>query len=99
MKVKMKKIKYYIDHIKDEVCGAMEYAQKYIEYKSTHPQWAKMYSEMANAELNHAKYLHVIGAEHISSLSWVPEEDKEAWDKCTKRVTEKIVLIKLMLSQ
>lgn len=34
----MRKINKYIDHIKDEVDGAEEYAEKYIELKVNNPQ-------------------------------------------------------------
>jgi hypothetical protein len=58
-----------------------------------------MYSEMAAAELTHAKYLINMGDEYISSLTWVPEEDDEAWTKCAAKAYEKIAFIQLMLSK
>lgn len=45
---------YYNNQLKDELDGAMEYAQKAIHYKNEYPNWASMYMKMANAELDHA---------------------------------------------
>lgn len=95
----MKKVKYYICHIKEEMHCAEEYAEKYICYKQSHPQWSKMYSEMATAELNHANYLQIIGNEAISALSWVPEKCREHWEKCIAHKAEKEALVRLMLSK
>ena len=41
----MKKVDNYRDHIMEELDGAMEYAENYVVYKNTHPQWAQMYHE------------------------------------------------------
>lgn len=98
-KVKMRIVGYFIDHVKEELDGAMEYAEMYLSNKKNNISWSKMYSEMAAAELTHAKYLINMGDEYISSLSWVPEEDDEAWTKCTAKAYEKIAFIQLMLSK
>lgn len=96
---KLRIVGYYIEHIVDELDGAMEYAEMYISNKRTNPSWSKMYSEMANAELTHAKFLINMGDDYISGLSWVPEDDDEAWSKCTAKAYEKIAFIQLMLSK
>lgn len=95
----MKVVHKFVEAISEEMDGAKMYAEKYIEHKTSHPQWAKMYSEMAANELNHADYLHMIGQETIDNLSWVSEEDKEVWEKCGKRATEKGAVVKLMLTK
>lgn len=95
----MKKIKRYICAIKDELEGAMEYAEKYICYKQTKPQWAKMYADMAAAELTHAHNLHTMGTEAMTELSWIPEKDKECWEHCIAKMAEKEAMVKLMLSK
>lgn len=99
MKVSLKVIKYYIDGIKDELKGALEYAEKYVCYKKENPSWAKMYADMANAELMHASYLQTMGDEHISDLSWVPQDDRDAWNSCLRCAAEKMGMVKLMLSK
>lgn len=98
-KVKMRIIGYFIDHVTEELDGAMEYAEMYLSNKRNNSTWSKMYSEMANAELTHAKYLINMGDEYISGLTWVPEEDDEAWSKCTAKAYERIAFIQLMLSK
>ena len=85
--------------IEDEAESAMNYAEKYLEYKNSKPNWATMYSEMAKQELTHADYLLTIAKEAMSGIAWIPEEDKEAFDKCQKRALEKSAMTKLMLSR
>lgn len=85
--------------IEDEVDSAMDYAEKYLEYKNSKPSWASMYSEMAKQELTHSEYLTTIATEAMSDIAWIPEEDKEAFDKCQKRAMEKNAMVKLMLSR
>lgn len=95
----MKKVDKYVDGICDELHGAMCYAEKYIEYKNTNPQWARMYSEMANNELSHADNLKTIGEADITALSWISDDDKEKWEKCMTKFADKYALVKLMLSK
>lgn len=95
----MHKIKNYIYHIKEELCSAMDYAENYIEYKSSNPTWARTYFEMSEQELAHAEHLKDIYAKKIESFAWVSEEDKEEWEKCMNKYSEKEALVKLMLSK
>ena len=95
----MKKIEWMLGNIKDEVKGAMMYAESYVMHKTTHPDFARMYAEMANQELNHADYLTTIYKAQIDSFAYVPEDDKDMWDDCLKKVAEKSAIIKLMLSK
>ena len=85
--------------IEEETDSAMEYAEKYLEYKNSKPNWANMYQEMAKQELTHADYLLAIATEAMSNIAWIPESDKEAFDKCQKRSMEKAAMVKLMLSR
>lgn len=96
----MKKIDYYIDHIKEELCGAKEYAEKYIEYKLSKPTWAKMYNEMALAELTHARYLKEMGEQCWAELSqtYTAHDVVEDWEKCMNKYTDKVAWIKQMLA-
>lgn len=56
----MTSICYYNTQIKEELDGAKEYIEKAICCKQDHPDWAKLYAEMSEAELNHAKSLVMI---------------------------------------
>ena len=52
----MKMIERYIESLCEELDGAVEYAEYYIIYKTARPQWARMYKEMAESELQHADH-------------------------------------------
>ena len=98
----MTKIKKLAEHIEEEICGAKEYAEKYVECKAKGDmQWANRYKEMANDELKHAGYLHdkaVHDIEEISKVYKPTEEMEEKWEKCHKKFVEKTAWIKQMLT-
>lgn len=98
----MTKIKHYVEHIDDEICGAKEYAEKYIECKAKgNTSNANKYKEMANDELKHATYLHDIATQEIEELNKVFQptvEMQEKWDKSHKEYVEKVAWIKQMLA-
>ncbi len=98
----MTKIKKYAEHIADEIEGAKEYAEKYVECKSKGDmQWANRFKEMANDELKHANYLHEKATQEIDELSAVfkpTEEMQEKWNHCHKEFVEKTAWIKQMLA-
>ncbi|MBO7452238.1 MAG: hypothetical protein J6U54_18070 [Clostridiales bacterium] len=48
---------YFKQRIDDELEGAKEYIQDAISLKETHPAWAKVFAEMSDVELGHAKKL------------------------------------------
>lgn len=95
----MRKVERYVDAVCDELHGACRYAENYIYYAKSHPDWSKMYHDMATQELTHAGYLYQIGDAMIADLKWVSEEDKECWEKLGKKMAEKTALVKLMLSK
>ena len=92
------KIKHYMEAIHDEMCGAKEYALKYIEYKTSKSDWARMYEEMAEAELKHADYLSQMAQEYFDDLAWKSEDSKIEWEHCKNKMTEKTALVKMILS-
>lgn len=47
----------HILQIKEELDGAKAYIEDAITCKASHPDWAKLYASMSDAELTHAKYL------------------------------------------
>ena len=98
----MTKIKKLAGHIEEELVGAKEYAEKYVECKAKGDmQWANGYKEMANDELKHAGYLHDKAVQDIEEISKVykpTEEMEEKWEKCHKKYVGQTAWIKQMLS-
>ena len=98
----MTKIKKLAEHIEEEICGAKEYAEKYVECKAKgDTAWANRYKEMANDEMKHAGYLHdraVKDIEEISKVFTPTEKMEEKWEKCHKKYVEQTALIKQMLT-
>lgn len=98
----MTKIKKLAEHIEDELCGAKEYAEKYVEHKAKNDmQWANRYKEMANDELKHAGYLHdraILEIEEISKVFKPTVEMQEKWDKSHAKFVEHSAWIKQMLA-
>lgn len=98
----MTKIKKLAGHIEEELVGAKEYAEKYVEGKAKGDmQWANRYKEMANDELKHAGYLHDRAMQEIEEIGKVfkpTEEMEEKWEKCHKKYVGQSAWIKQMLS-
>lgn len=86
-----------IDHVKDELCGAKDYAYKYVEMKSEAPKWASKFREMAFAEMSHAEFFLQMAKEHAENVAWMSDKEKEAWSKCQSKASEKMAIIKMML--
>lgn len=95
----MRVIEMYIDLINEELDSAREYAEKYLEYKTSKPQWARMCSEMASDELKHAGYIQDIAQQTADGLSWMPDSTRDDWSYCVGHMGEKIALVKMMLSK
>ena len=95
----MKKINKMIKHVKEEICGACNYAEKYIIYKNSKPEWSRLYAEMANDEMEHALTLHKMYDEWMKELSYIKEEDKEAWEHLGAMVAEKVAEVRMLLSK
>ena len=97
----MRKIKEYVDHLKEEVESAKEYAEKYIECKAKgNTQRANRYKEMASDELKHATYVHewaVMEVEEISRVYKPPVDMMEKWEHEHKKFVEDVALIKKIL--
>lgn len=94
-------IKDMIDGIDDELCGAKDYAEKYLYEKAVdNPKFAKYYLDMANDEIRHAMHLHEIVVSEIEKLRKVytpPQEMLDMWEKSHKEYVEKTAWIKQML--
>lgn len=98
----MRSIKNYVEAIDEELEGAKDYAEKYVERKAKGDmQSANRYKEMANDELKHASYIHEWAVKEIDEISKVytaPVEMQEAWEKAHKEYVEKVAWIKQMLT-
>ena len=95
-------IKKYVEDIEEELEGAKEYAEKYVECKvKDNMSAANRYKEMAMDELKHSSYLHEWAVEEIEKISKVytpPVAMMEKWEKSHKEYVEKAAWIKQMLS-
>lgn len=98
----MTKIKKLAEHIEEELCGAKDYAEKYVECKAKGDmQWANRYKEMAQDELKHAGYIHDRSIQEIEELNKVfkpTQKMQEKWDKSHAEFVEKTAWIKQMLT-
>lgn len=98
----MRSIHAYVESIEDEIEGAKDYAEKYVEAKA-HGDMnkANRYKEMANDELKHAMYQHEWAVQKIDEVSKVfkaPQEMMEKWEKAHKSYVEKVAWIRQMLA-
>ena len=95
----MDKVKKMKCHLEDEAKGAKKYAEKYIFYVDSKPEWAQMYALMAKQEAEHARHLHKMYQESVNEMRWVPEDAKEEWEHCVNAMNETLALVELMLSK
>jgi hypothetical protein len=98
----MRSIKKFVDAIDEELEGAKEYAEKFVEHKAQNDmQTAQEYYEMANDELRHANIIHGFAVAKINEIGKVftaPVEMEEAWKKSHKEYVERVAWIKQMLA-
>lgn len=98
----MKKIQNLVDQITEEISGAKDYAETYLDYKAKgNSNWASRYKSMAEDELKHATYIHDRALEEISELNKVyttPVEMQKKWDESHKEYVEKVAWIKTMIA-
>lgn len=97
----MKIIKNLVEHIKEEVEGAKDYAEKYVEFKAKgNLPIANQYKEMSNDELKHAMFFHEQAVKEIESLSKIytpPTNMLEKWEHEHKEYVESVGLIRQIL--
>ncbi|MCQ2486090.1 MAG: hypothetical protein MJ168_12255 [Clostridia bacterium] len=98
----MKMIKKLVDCIEEELEGAQNYAEKYVEYKANgNTKWSGRFKSMAEDELQHSNLIHELAVEEISKLRSVYEPSQEMldkWDKAHTKYVEKAAWIKQMLA-
>jgi chromosome segregation ATPase len=98
----MKSIKKYIELLDEEIEGAQDYAEKYVECRvKGNITRANRFKEMASDELKHCGYIHEMAVQEIEEIKKVytaPSEMQEKWDKAHKEYVEKVAWIKQMLT-
>ena len=98
----MRHIKKYVEDIEEELEGAKNYAEKYVECKVRGDiNKANRYREMAQDELKHSSYLHEWAVDEIPALSKVytaPVEMQKKWEEAHAKYVEQVAWIKQMLS-
>lgn len=98
----MKMIEKMLDHVKDELEGAKDYAEKYLEHKARNDSArASKYKEMAMDELHHAATVHDFATADIDALKKIYPISLETEDKIQhmhKHFAECTAMVKHMLS-
>jgi hypothetical protein len=98
----MRAIKKYVEAIDEEIEGAKDYAEKYVECKAKGDMSkANRFKEMASDEIKHAMYIHewaIAEIEEIKKVFVPPVDMLEKWEKAHKEYVEKVAWIKQMLS-
>ena len=98
----MKSIKKYVEQLEEELEGAQDYAEKYVECKAKgNISRANRYKEMATDELKHCGYIHEMAVQEIEEITRVytaPSEMQEKWEKAHKLYVERASWIKQMLT-
>lgn len=98
----MRAIKMYVEQIEEELEGAKDYAEKYVECKAKgNTQAAGRYKEMAMDELKHASYIHDMAVTNIAEIEKIytpPVDMQEKWQHAHKAFVEKTAWIRQMLA-
>lgn len=98
----MRKIAELVEKIDEELEGAKNCAEMFVDYKSQNKtEWASKFKTMANDELSHAMTVHdlaVFEIERIKTVYTAPVEMQEKWDEAHKKYVEKVAWIKQMLT-
>ena len=98
----MKLVHKFIEQINEELEGAKEYAERYIECRAKgNSTRAAKYKEMANDELRHAGYVYDFAVQDVTEVKRVYPmtfEADDAWDHAMKHYAECVAMVKHMIS-
>ena len=98
----MKILDRIIDNISEEIEGAKDYAEKYIESKALGDMSrANVYREMAQDELRHAEHIRDFAISDIDGMKKVysfTQDEEEKWDHHLKHFVDCMGWVKRMLS-
>lgn len=98
----MKLVHKMIDQIDEELEGAMDYAEKFIESKvhgDSHR--ASLYRQMSFDELTHAGYVYEFSASDIAKIKAVhqlSEECEKRWEEAMRHYAEFAAKVKYLLN-
>lgn len=98
----MKIIQKLADMISEEITDAHKYARCYEEYKDFEPELSRMFSTLANEELNHAAIIHTqvvrIIKKYREEQGEPPAHMQTIYDYLHQRNIDKANEVRLMLS-
>lgn len=93
-------LKYFKDHIEDELDGSKDYIMRAMELKPMNPTWAKHFVDMSAAELNHATMLFDLFNDYYKTLGGsytaMPDYIEDMKDDITEMYMECYPKIKIM---
>lgn len=94
-------VKYFEEHIKEELDGAIEYVKNAFVMKAMDPNWSKSFIDMATQELNHAGKLYGMFEQFYQnaskSMSEMPEYIDETRDNIIECYITKHSMVKNMI--
>jgi DNA-binding transcriptional regulator YiaG len=97
----MKIIEKMLHALSEEIEGAENYAEQYIEHKARGVMHkASRYKEMSLDELKHAEYLrdfYIIDVDAYKTVYSMSDAEVHQWEHGLKKCAEKMATIKLML--
>jgi hypothetical protein len=97
----MKFLEKVIEGLNEEIDGAKEYAEKYVENMAKgNTSRANKYKEMAGDELKHAGYMRDFAIADIDELKRVyhmTENEEEMWEHAHKKLMNEMALVRYML--
>jgi hypothetical protein len=98
----MRLIDKMLEQLEDEVEGARDYAEKYVECKARgNMSRANRYKEMAHDELKHATFLKEMDIADIDELKKVypmTDEEQSLWEHGHKHVNDQMAMVMHILS-
>jgi Na+-translocating ferredoxin:NAD+ oxidoreductase RnfC subunit len=98
----MRLIDKMLEQLEEEVEGARDYAEKYVEFKARgNMSRANRYKEMAHDELKHATFLKEMDIADIDELKKVypmTDEEQSLWEHGHKHVNDQMAMVMHVLS-
>jgi ferritin len=98
----MRLLEKLIENIEEELEGAKEYAERYIECKARgNNQRASKYKEMAHDEIRHAEEIYSFADTDVEAIRRVHPlsvEDEEEWARAVKKMHECIARVKTYIA-
>lgn len=91
---------YFLDQLKDELCGAKDYIVKAIEIKAMDSNWGKMFYDMSVQELNHATNIFKMAQDYYVKVTSAYKEPPAHLQGLMKEIstvyTEQYAMVKYM---